>query len=84
MGNRNEQETMKNINQQIQHGQRRSSTPAAVDGGISSFSLIHEPLHHNINQQIQHGQRRSSTPAAVDGGISSFSLIHEPLHLDYN
>lgn len=43
MGNRNEQETMKNINEQIQHGQP-SSTPTAVDSGISSFSLKHDPL----------------------------------------
>jgi len=43
MGNRNEQETMKNINEQIQHGQP-SSMPTAVDSGISSFSLKHDPL----------------------------------------
>ena len=43
MGNRNEQETMKNINEQIQHGQP-SSTPTVVDSGISSFSLKHDPL----------------------------------------
>jgi hypothetical protein len=74
-----EQETMKNFNQQIQHGQPRSSTPALVDSGISSFSLIHEPLHHNINEQIQHAQPRSSNSAAMDSGISSFSFMHDPL-----
>ena len=55
------------LNQEIQHGQPRSSTPDAVASGISSFLLIHEPLHHNINQQIQHGQP-SSTSAASDSG----------------
>jgi hypothetical protein len=43
MCNKNEQETMKNINEQIQHGQS-SSTPTVVDSGISSFSLKHDPL----------------------------------------
>jgi hypothetical protein len=43
MGNKNEQETMKNINEQIQHGEP-SSTSAAVDSGIFSFSLMHDPL----------------------------------------
>ena len=43
MCNGNEQETMKNINEQIQHGQS-SSTPTVVDSGISSFSLKHDPL----------------------------------------
>jgi len=73
-----EQETMKNFNQQIQHGQPRTSTPAALDSDISSFSLIHEPLHHNINEQIQHAQPRSSNSTAVDSAISSFSFTHDP------
>ena len=51
MGNRNEQETMKNINEQIQHGQP-SSTPTVVDSGISSFSLKHDPLPECITLQM--------------------------------
>ena len=84
------QETVNNLNQQIQHGQPSSSTSAAENSGISSFSWMHETLYESsslfdtIQDAATPTSNRNSMPAEMESSGGDYytdntMLIEYPL-----